>query len=323
VPFNLLPRKGPDRAASSAKVYTSVDALARLQAQATGYTFLPRQPVHSLLVGRHASRLRGRGLSFDEIRQYRPGDDIRNMDWKVTARMREPHVRVFTEERDRPVLLVVDQRQNMFFGSRRCMKSVAAAETVALAAWRVLASGDRVGALVFNDTDTVEIRPHRSRQRVMRILDAVVTMNHELDTASAGKSNPARLNEVLREARRVATHDHLVIVITDGNGVDEDTLRETLLISTHNDVIWVRIFDPLEAELPDVGAVIVGRGDAMLQVDTSDRRLRDGFRDAFAAQMDSAHGRALKASIPHLPIHTAEDVATQVRRILGEPTRAG
>ena len=90
--------------------------------------------MHSILAGRHASRLRGRGLNFEEIRRYLPGDDTRNMDWKVTARMRKPHVRVYTEERDRPCLLVVDQRQSMFFGTRRCMKSVAAAEVAALAA---------------------------------------------------------------------------------------------------------------------------------------------------------------------------------------------
>ena len=92
------------------------------------FHFRPRQPVHSLLAGRHASRLRGRGLAFEELRPYLPGDDIRTMDWHVTARTGKPHVRVYTEEKDRPVLLVVDQRQNMFFGSKRAMKSVAAAE---------------------------------------------------------------------------------------------------------------------------------------------------------------------------------------------------
>jgi uncharacterized protein (DUF58 family) len=128
-------------------VYAELDDLVRLRFRARGYSFLPRQPVHSVLAGRHASRLRGRGINFEEIRHYLPGDDIRTMDWRVTARTREPHVRVYTEERDRPVLLVVDQRQSMFFGSRRAMKSVVAAEVAALAAWRVLKAGDRVGAL--------------------------------------------------------------------------------------------------------------------------------------------------------------------------------
>ena len=149
----------------------------RLKFRTRGFSFLPHQPVHSLLAGRHASRLRGRGLNFEEIRRYLPGDDIRNMDWHVTARTRQPHVRVYTEERDRPVLLVVDQRHSMFFGSRRAMKSVVAAEATALAAWRVLQAGDRVGALVFDDQDVVEIPPQRSEQQVLRILDTVVKKN--------------------------------------------------------------------------------------------------------------------------------------------------
>jgi hypothetical protein len=132
-------------------VYADLSELVRLKFRTRGFSFLPRQPVQSILAGRHASRLRGRGLNFEEIRRYLPGDDIRNMDWRVTARMRTPHVRVYTEERDRPVLLVVDQRQSRFFGSRRAMKSVVAAEATALAAWRVLQAGDRVSGLVFDD----------------------------------------------------------------------------------------------------------------------------------------------------------------------------
>jgi uncharacterized protein (DUF58 family) len=134
------------------RVHVSLHRLMRLQHAAAGFSFLPRQPVTSLLSGRHASRLRGRGLNFEEIRAYQAGDDIRMIDWKVTARTREAHSRVFTEERDRPGLLLVDQRVNMFFGTRVYMKSVTAAEVAALSAWRLLKATDRVGALVFNDT---------------------------------------------------------------------------------------------------------------------------------------------------------------------------
>ena len=127
-------------------VYTNMQELMKLRYKASGYSFLPRQPVHSLLTGRHASRLRGRGMDFEEIRRYLPGDDIRKIDWKVTARTKKPHTRVYTEERERPVLLVVDQRMSMFFGTRVNMKSVTAAHIAALAAWRVVDQGDRVGA---------------------------------------------------------------------------------------------------------------------------------------------------------------------------------
>jgi len=142
-------------------VYVDLDELIRLQFKARGFSFLPRQPVHSLLSGRHASRVRGRGLNFEELRDYLPGDDPRTIDWKVTARTGTPFVRVYTEERDRPALLVVDQRINMFFGSRVAMKSVVAAQLAALGAWRVFDQGDRVGALVFDDADIAEVRPHQ------------------------------------------------------------------------------------------------------------------------------------------------------------------
>ena len=98
-------------------IYTNLHALVRLRYTARGFNYLPRQPVRSLLSGRKRSRLRGRGLDFDELRHYRPGDDIRNMDWRVTNRTGKPHVRVYTEERDRPVVILVDQRLPMFFGS--------------------------------------------------------------------------------------------------------------------------------------------------------------------------------------------------------------
>ena len=121
----------------------------RIRYKAADFSFKPVQPVNSILSGRYASRLRGRGLNFEELRRYHPGDDIRSMDWKVTARTRTPHVRVYTEEKDRSVLLIVDQRLNMFFGTRQRMKSVTALELAALGAWRALDSGDRVGMVGF------------------------------------------------------------------------------------------------------------------------------------------------------------------------------
>src|SRR5262244_3704052 len=116
------------QSAPSPGVYATLADLVRLRQRSRGFSFLPRQPVQSLLAGRHASRLRGRGLNFEEIRRYQVGDDIRQIDWKVTARTRKTHTRVFTEERERSVLLLVDQRWTMFFGSVKNMKSVTAAE---------------------------------------------------------------------------------------------------------------------------------------------------------------------------------------------------
>ena len=133
------------------RIHVDSAHLAGLEARAAGFDFLPRQPVGSVLSGRRAARVRGRGLEFEEIRGYLPGDDVRAIDWKVTARTGSPHVRVTREERDRPALIVADQLMSMFFGTVLNMKSVAAAEIAAMAAWRILAAGDRVGGIVLSD----------------------------------------------------------------------------------------------------------------------------------------------------------------------------
>ncbi len=302
-------------------VYTCLDDLVAMRHRASGFSFLPRQPVHSLLAGRHGSRLRGRGLNFEEIRRYQAGDDIRQIDWKVTARMRKTHSRVFTEERERCTLLLVDQRAGMFFGSVRNMKSVTAAEAAALAAWRVLQQQDRVGALVFNDAEIVEVRPQRSHTAVMRILDAIVTQNHALSAAGSSASNPAMFNEVLRHCDRLAKHDYLVCMITDGAGQDDESRRLLTRIARHNDVLVGFVHDPLEAELPAAGPLVFGDGSAQLEVDTHQRVLRERFRDEFADSRASGRQFLLHRETPVIPLNTAEDVVDQVRRRLGTAAR--
>ena len=314
---SILPSIHPSIPPPHPGVYVDLTELVRLKFRTRGFSFLPRQPVQSILAGRHASRLRGRGLNFEEIRRYLPGDDIRNMDWRVTARTRQPHVRVYTEERDRPVLLVVDQRQSMFFGSRRAMKSVAAAEATALAAWRVLQAGDRVGALVFDDQDVVEIPPQRSEQQVLRILNTVVKKNQALRVDAQHTPNPAMLNRVLEQATRLAPHDFLVCLIGDATGADAESVRHVTLISAHNDALVVFIYDPLEGALPDAGRLVVTEGELQLEVNTSDRSLRERYRTEFERRLARIRELSRQREIPVLPLSTEEPVETQLRSLLG------
>jgi uncharacterized protein (DUF58 family) len=247
-----------------ARPYVTVDELARLRHRAKGFSFLPRQPVHSLLVGRHASRRRGRGLDFEELRHYVEGDDTRTIDWPATARLGRAYVRVFTEERDRSVLLLIDQRLSMFFGSRRAMKSVAAAEAATLAAWRVTSLGDRVGAIVFSENDVAEIRPRARDVAVMQIIAAVVRQNRMLEATDERRADPRLLNEALQRAVRLANHDFLVCLISDAFGADDETVELVTKITAHNDALTVFIHDPLETELPDIGRAVVAEATAQL-----------------------------------------------------------
>jgi len=292
-----------------------------LQHRARGFSFLPRQPIHSLLAGRHASRLRGRGLNFEEIRRYQPGDDIRQIDWKATLRLRQTQSRVYTEERERSVLLLVDQRINMFFGSVHAMKSVTAAEVAALGAWRVLAQKDRIGALVFNDSAIQEIRPQRSRSAVMQILHAVLARNQALSLEAKIAASPGMFNETLRRCERLAKHDCLVCIVSDGHGHDEETRRILTRIAQHNDVLFAFVHDPLEAELPDAGALVFGDGTDQLEVDTASARLRDRYRTEFAADRAAGRRFLLQRETPVIPVSTAQGVPEQLRRHLGARPR--
>jgi len=306
---------------AGAGVYCTVADLARLKHRTRGFSLLPRQPIHSILAGTHASRLRGRGLNFEELRKYLPGDDVRTIDWHVTARTRKPHVRVYTEERDRPLLLVVDQRATMFFGSRRAMKSVAAAEAAALAAWRALQSGDRVGGIVFDGESRVEIAPHRSEGRVLHLLSEVVRQNNALTAESP--PHDESLNAALQRVAEVATHDHLVCVISDFAGANADTLRPMTRITAHNDVLLVFVHDPVEADLPDAGRVVAARGEERLEIDTRDRSLRDRFRSDFQERLGRLEQLSRRRQVPVLVLSTAEDVPRQVARALGARLRPG
>ncbi|RDJ19682.1 DUF58 domain-containing protein [Bosea caraganae] len=303
--------------AASARAFVTLDDLMRLKHRAQGFSFLPRQPVHSLLAGRHASRLRGRGLNFEELRHYFEGDDTRTIDWLATARLRSPHVRVYSEERDRPVVLLVDQRSTMFFGSRRAMKSVAAAEAAALAAWRVTSLGDRVGAVVFGDRGIAVIKPQARERGVMRVLWEVIRQNAALAGPGDAAAAAGRLNEALRAAARLAVHDCLVCLISDAAGEDEETVRLITGIGAHNDVIAAFVHDPMEKELPDVGTATFSLGDRQIEVDASSSALRGRFARDRAGWGERLSRLSRNRAIPVLPISTGRDVADQFRELIG------
>jgi uncharacterized protein (DUF58 family) len=303
-------------------VYASVRELVRLQYKARGFSFLPRQPMHSLLAGRHASRLRGRGLNFEELRNYLPGDDVRSIDWKATLRSARPQVRVYTEERDRPAFLVIDQRSRMFFGSRMKFKSVTAAELGAVGAWRVLDQGDRAGAIVFGDVDSVVVRPQRSRRNVLRILGEIARYNHALGEGYEADPNPEMLDRALEQVERLAPHDALVCVLTDMDGAGPETRRIATQLARHNDVIVGFVYDPLEQELPAGHGMVFSDGEAQLEVDTSSGKVRTGFTSHFDERLERARRVLIQRAVPLVPISTAEDPTLQIQRALGHARSA-
>jgi uncharacterized protein (DUF58 family) len=293
----------------------NIDDLVMLKADARGFSFLPRQPVHSLLAGRHASRLRGRGLSFRELRHYQQGDDIRTIDWKATARLRSPYVRTYDEERERPVLFVVDQRVPMFFGSRRAMKSVVAAEATALGAWRTLDAGDRVGGVVFNESEIVFVRPHRSQSRVLHLLQEVVRLNHRLAVDEPPVGN-VTINDVLERVLQCAKHDHLVVLVSDLDGANERTRELATRLAAHNDLLVAAVYDPLGASLVGEPDMLASDRGEVIEI-PHDRKFADSFRQSFQRRLDEWTKVFHTIKVPVLPISTSDPVRDQIRELFG------
>jgi uncharacterized protein (DUF58 family) len=298
-------------------VYIDLASLMRLKYNARGFSYLPHQPVRSLLSGRKRSRLRGRGLDFDELRHYRPGDDIRTMDWRVTNRTGKPHVRVYTEERDRPVIVVVDQRLPMFFGSEIKMKSYVAAEIAALTAWRVMNSGDRVGAILFNDTRSVKIKPSRSEKKTINWLGDLVEMNNDLSVTPGHDSNPGALTDALLLLERSVGHDYLVVLISDFYGWDESSMGVIQRINRHNDIICSLVYDPLEKSISNAQSLIISDGSYQLEVDPTQHNIGDKFEARFRSSVTHVTEELRQHNIPVLPIDTVVPVTDQLRQKLG------
>lgn len=310
-----LPARAPV-GAGDPRIRTDLAHLLSLEGAARSLRFTPRQPARSVMNGRHASRLRGRGLNFEELRDYLPSDDVRSIDWKVTARTGKPHVRVFTEERDRPTLIVVDQRMSMFFGSVRSTKSAVAAECAALAAFAVLAQGDRVGGIVFGDDAVAEIRPRRSRAALNRFLTALAGANGALH-ADAPTVPAMPLNTVLRAVMRIAPRGHLVLVFSDFDEIDEDTARMVSGLSRHNDLVLGLVTDPFAHALPEGAKMIVSDGVLQAEIDVGDHKVRRNLTELSEGRLAQILDWQRRFGVPVLPITAAEDAGAQMRRLMG------
>jgi len=300
-----------------ARAYVSLDDLLRLRHRAKGFSFLPKQPVHSLLAGRHASRLRGRGLEFEELRRYYEGDDVRAIDWRATARLNEPQLRVYKEERDRSVMLLVDQRLSMFFGSRQAMKSVVAAEAAALAAWRVTSLGDRIGGVVFSSKGMDEVRPRARSAAIGPLFEAIVRRNRELRADDPQLLDPDLLNAALTRVSKFLPHDGLLTLITDAAGADDQTSQLVTQISAHNDILAIFVFDPLEMTLPDIGRVVMADAEQLIEIETGSRNLRTKFAACFADRRSAIERFSRRRAMPVLPLSTERDASDQLQELLG------
>lgn len=274
--------------------------------------------VRSLQTGAYVSHFKGRGMEFDESRPYQPGDDPRNIDWRVTARSSEAYTKLFREERERPVLIVTDLRSNMHFATRGCFKSVSAARAAALLAWAAHHRGDRLGGIVFGDTRHRELRPRLGRLAALRYIHEIVThpdWQPSNDQAVADEKAP--LTQAMAALRRVTHPGSLVIVISDFIGLSRNAQAYLSGVARHNEVLVVFLSDPLDRRLPPPGRYRLVRGDEELTIETYARGARSDYRRLFENRLEEMQAFCQRYSIHLLQLSTADDPVYSLQQALG------
>ncbi len=301
----------PDAVLNAATSVTVAD-LIELQRSAGKIDLTHARSAQARLAGNHLSRFRGRGMDYQESRTYQAGDDIRSMDWRVTARTGKPHVKVYQEERERPVILFLDLNPGMFFGSRGMLKSVVAARAAALIAWAAAAHGDRVGALLFNG-GYCDLQPRGGKHGVLRLIQQLVQHTDPRAGLDA-QSGSGGLNAALNRLRRVSRPGSLIVLLGDYYGVDDESRKRLLHLRQHSDVAAIQIVDPLEEAAPVAARYGVEAGGALGILDLRSTAARRAYEDYFQRHHQEVAAVMRVCAIPLLRVSTADDVAAALRR---------
>ena len=292
-------------------VYVTLSELLKFGYMPKNFNIRPNGAVLSKLSGRHLSSMRGRGMDFSEMKQYVQGDDTRNMDWKATRRTGKPYIRVYNEERDRNVWLVVSQMNSMFFGSKERMKSVSAAHTAALMAFKALEMGDRVGAVVYNNEEVKFFKATSSKNSLVQIMTEIERQNHLLSAENTDNSK-GNLANSLKILSTLAKHDDLVVLIGDGRALDEETAKHITRINSHNDVIGALVYDPMEEEIVKSSSLFFTDGVDTVDVDSSNKQFIQRYAQQLTGRKETFRKLSRKNALPVLSISTEFPVLDQL-----------
>lgn len=262
--------------------------------------------------GANSSRLRGRGMDFSEVRNYQAGDDIRHMEWRMTARTGRPHVKIYQEEKEHPVVLLVDFNPSMIFGTRIAFKSVIAARLAALIAWTVVQHGDRIGGVFFSATQHNEFTP-RSRDRgVLTLLSALAS--YSKDTVTNREEHIRPMSEALVRIRRVVRPGSIIILISDFYSFNEESLKYLKQLNCHHDLLAYHINDPVELSSPKPACYPITNGKEHLILDTQSPSMHTAYNTLCTTRIQHLDNQFKTLGIPYTLVTGETDLVHLVRR---------
>lgn len=289
--------------------------LIALRGAARGLSLRSRNPALARLQGGHRSTQRGRGLEFEEVRLYAPGDDTRNIDWRVTARRGKPHTKLFREERERPVWLVADLNPGLFFGSRRQLKSAALLRAAALLAWIAANGGDRVGAIVADGRAEPRVLAPRGREAgVLPALEALV----RAQPRAPGWPASGGLLAAVKILLPLLKPGSLILLLSDFTGLDQATEDLLAGATAHSDARLLWITDPLESEGLPTGNFRVGLPGRLWWIDGDLSRRK--WQEVWQARGQRLTDLAERLSLPLNRLSTHDAVVESLRGLLRVPS---
>jgi uncharacterized protein (DUF58 family) len=296
--------------------YTSLKELAKLRWYAKSLKLKKPKMISKPQSGSHLSKFRGRGMEFSEVRVYQPGDDVRSIDWRVTARRQTAHTKLFNEERERPLFIICDQSTSQFFGSRHSFKSVRAAEAASLFAWSALDHNDRVGGIVFSDIGHHEVKPARSRKSVMQYLNLIGQFNQALNIENSQIQKSFTLDQALIETVRLAKPGTLIVIVSDFLHLNQNTEKTLNTLRQHNELLFIRTFDPLEEELPPPGVHPVSDGNQTLLINSRSKQARKDYASWAAEHKERLESIAKRYKSILVNLSTHDDATLSLQQVL-------
>lgn len=293
-------------------ILVSLESLIALRFLAGKQSAKLRKKTSAITSGNYASPIRGRGMDFSEVRLYQPGDDIRSIDWRVTARTGKAHTKLFTEERERPVFFVVDTGSSMQFGTKVAFKSVIAAKLAGLLAWSAMSQGDRVGGVLFSGKEHEEIKPKNTKRGLLTFFKKLVDWNQRSleSTTETGLSN---FYDVAVRLKRVARPGSVVYLISDFNQMDEKSEMYFSLIAKHCELIMINVYDPLEKFSPPPGNYMMTDGERFEKLSIGNAKFSQAFETKFHKKEDKIKQFCMKNGIRFLSVCTTDDLQTVIK----------
>ena len=298
-------------------VRVSVPGLVALNRSAAGLS-LGTRAIRAHVSGEYLSRFKGRGMEFAESRPYQPGDDVRNLHWRVMARTGKPFTKLFREERERPVFVWVDLRQRMFFGTRTAYKAVIAARAAALIAWAASRHGDRIGGVLFSDGSHEEIKPGRGKAAVLCLIRRLAE-HPAWDRMGPQVDDERSTRDAMIRLRRVVRPGSLVFLLTDFANFDAVAEANLTQIARRSEVLSMLIYDELERELPPPGSYRLSDGEDEFVLDATDPEYRALYAQRFAARTAHVGALARRNGMSFLTCRTDEDPLRVLQQGLGGP----